>query len=88
MTSGFRAWRTSTLLDIDFKSTTAGGYLFAMEMARRTHAAGLAIAEVPIVFTDRVRGNSKMSGAVIFEELTRVTMWGIRDRWQRLFRRP
>jgi dolichol-phosphate mannosyltransferase len=84
LTSGFRAWRTSALRCIDFQSTKANGYLFAMEMARRTHDAGLKIAEVPITFTDRVRGNSKMSGAVIFEELTHVTLWGIRDRWKRL----
>ena len=49
---------------------------------------GEGIAEVPITFTDRVRGVSKMSGAVIVEELTRVTWWGIRDRVDKLRRRP
>ena len=80
LTSGFRAFRTTTLRDIDFASTNATGYLFQMELARRTVAAGLKIVEVPIIFTDRVRGKSKMSGAVMFEELTHVTAWGVRDR--------
>ena len=83
LTSGFRAWRTSTLQAIDYKTTHASGYLFQMEMAYRVAQQGEAIAEVPITFTDRVRGTSKMSGAVIFEELTRVTWWGIRDRVRR-----
>jgi dolichol-phosphate mannosyltransferase len=83
LTSGFRAWKTSTLQAIDYKTTHASGYLFQMEMAYRVAQHGEAIAEVPITFTDRVRGTSKMSGAVIFEELTRVTWWGIRDRVQR-----
>ena len=58
-----------------------------MEMAYRVAQHGQEIAEVPITFTDRVRGASKMSGAVIFEELTLVTWWGLRDRVRRL-RRP
>jgi dolichol-phosphate mannosyltransferase len=42
-----------------------------------------AIEEIPITFTDRVRGRSKMSGAVMWEELIHVTAWGVRDRWAR-----
>ena len=70
LTSGFRAWKTTTLQRIDYKTTHATGYLFQMEMAYRVAQHGEQIAEVPITFTDRVRGTSKMSGAVIFEELT------------------
>ncbi len=84
LTSGFRAWTTATLQGIDYKTTHASGYLFQMEMAYRVMQHGEVIAEVPITFRDRVRGNSKMSGAVIFEELTKVTWWGIRDRVRRL----
>jgi dolichol-phosphate mannosyltransferase len=83
LTSGYRAWKASTLLGIDYETTHATGYLFQMELAYRVHQHGEGIAEVPITFTDRVRGTSKMSGAVIFEELTRVTWWGIRDRFRR-----
>ncbi|MEY2432428.1 MAG: dolichol-phosphate mannosyltransferase [Acidimicrobiaceae bacterium] len=88
LTSGFRAWRTSTLVGMDYESTHATGYLFQMEMAYRVDCHGEDIREVPIIFTDRVRGASKMSGAVIFEELTKVTWWGVRDRMRRVRRRP
>jgi dolichol-phosphate mannosyltransferase len=84
LTSGFRAWKSATLQGIDYETTHATGYLFQMEMAYRVAQHGEQIGEVPIIFTDRVRGMSKMSGAVIFEELTRVTWWGIRDRVRRL----
>jgi len=87
LTSGFRAWKASTLQNIEYQSTNATGYLFQMEMAYRVARRGEGIAEVPITFTDRVRGTSKMSGAVIVEELTRVTWWGIRDRLGKLRRR-
>src|SRR3954453_11997288 len=84
LTSGFRAWKATTLQDIEYDTTHATGYLFQMEMAYRVVQHGQKVAEVPITFTDRVRGTSKMSGAVIFEELTLVTWWGLRDRWNRL----
>jgi dolichol-phosphate mannosyltransferase len=84
LTSGFRAWKTTTLQRIDYKTTHATGYLFQMEMAYRVAKNGETIVEVPITFLDRVRGTSKMSGTVIFEELSRVTWWGVRDRVHRL----
>ena len=84
LTSGFRAWRATTLQEIDYDTTHATGYLFQMEMAYRVVQHGQKVAEVPITFTDRVRGYSKMSGAVIFEELTLVTWWGLRDRAKRV----
>ena len=78
--SGFRAWRAETSRTIDVLNTTGAGYLFQIEIAYRVMRAGERLAEVPITFTDRVRGLSKMSGAVIVEELTNVTWWGLRDR--------
>ncbi|MEY2406088.1 MAG: dolichol-phosphate mannosyltransferase [Acidimicrobiaceae bacterium] len=88
LTSGYRAWRASTLVDIRYETTHASGYLFQMEMAYRVALAGKDIVEIPITFTDRVRGTSKMNGAVIFEELTKVTWWGIRDRVKRRSGKP
>ena len=52
-------------------------------MTLRVIDAGLSVAEVPITFTDRVAGHSKMSGSIVVEAMLRVTGWGI----QRLFRR-
>jgi dolichol-phosphate mannosyltransferase len=83
-TSGFRAWRATTLQAIDALGTRASGYLFQIELAYRVVQLGEGLAEVPIMFTDRVRGHSKMNGKVILEELTHVTWWGVRDRTRHL----
>jgi dolichol-phosphate mannosyltransferase len=79
-TSGYRAYSTTTLDAIDVFSTRAKGYGFQIETAYRISRHGGVLAEVPISFTDRVRGTSKMSLAVMIEELGLVTWWGIRDR--------
>jgi dolichol-phosphate mannosyltransferase len=79
-TSGFRCYRASTLQGIEFAKTRANGYLFQIELAYRAWLWGGRTAEVPIVFTDRVRGYSKMSLSVMAEEMVMVTWWGVRDR--------
>jgi dolichol-phosphate mannosyltransferase len=86
-TSGYRAYRADTLKAIDFSTTRAKGYGFQIETAYRVHRWGGRIAEVPIVFTDRVRGHSKMTWKIALEELLLVTWWGLRDRAHRLRRR-
>jgi dolichol-phosphate mannosyltransferase len=83
-TSGFRAYRADTLKAVDFASTRAKGYGFQIELAYRLHRWNGTIVETPIVFTDRVRGRSKMSWQIAIEELWLVTQWGMRDRWVRL----
>ena len=84
-TAGFRAYRADALEAIDYASTSADGYAFQVEMAYRVVQVDRRITEVPIVFTDRVRGTSKMSGAIVVEAMWLVTLWGIRDR---VLRRP
>jgi dolichol-phosphate mannosyltransferase len=79
-TSGYRAYRADMLKTVDYDSTRAKGYGFQMELAYRVKRAGGKIVEVPIVFTDRVRGHSKLTMSVAAEELTLVTWWGVRDR--------
>ncbi len=86
-TSGFRAYRASTLEAIDVGATRASGYAFMTELAFRISRRGGRISEVPIVFLDRDRGTSKMSGRIIAESMARVTWWGLRDRVRNL-RRP
>jgi len=85
ITSGFRAYRTDALRAIKPESTTAEGYAFLTELIRRGSAAGLRIEETPIVFRDRTRGKSKMSGRIMTESMWLVTRWGIADRfgWRR-----
>jgi dolichol-phosphate mannosyltransferase len=80
MSAGFRAYRASLLADIDFASTRAKGYGFQLETTYRVANHGAKIVEVPITFTDRVRGYSKMSASVIGEEMLLMTWWGLRDR--------
>jgi dolichol-phosphate mannosyltransferase len=84
-TAGFRAYRAGLLDEISYETTSADGYAFQVEMAYRVRLAGGDIREVPIVFRDRVRGISKMSGRIVVEAMLLVTWWGVRDR---LLRRP
>lgn len=86
-TSGYRAYRADTLKSIDYASTRSKGYGFQIETEYRVHTWGGRITEVPIVFTDRVRGYSKMSWFIFAEELLLVSWWGVRDRTRRWWRR-
>jgi dolichol-phosphate mannosyltransferase len=79
-TSGYRAYRADTLHLLDATHFRSHGYTFQIETAYRVSRAGGSITEVPIAFTDRVRGTSKMSGTIVVEALLRVTSWAIRDR--------
>jgi dolichol-phosphate mannosyltransferase len=79
-TSGFRAYRASALQAVGPAGTTAEGYAFLTELVRRLAKSGATIAEVPILFKDRERGTSKMSGRIIAESMLLVTGWGIKDR--------
>lgn len=84
-TTGFRAVRADLLKRVDYEAVRADGYGFLIEMLYRFEHSGARGAEVPIVFRDRTRGKSKMSGRIVAEALLLVTRWGIRDR---LLRRP
>lgn len=85
-TSGYRAYRSSTMSKVDFHNVKADGYGFQIEMAYRFLAVGGTVTEVPISFVDRSRGTSKMSGRIVVEALLLVTWWGVRDRVLRLRR--
>ena len=83
-TSGLRAYRASLLRQIRFDTSEANGYTFMTELAYRVSSAGATVVEVPITFTDRVRGTSKMSSSIIVESMGRITWWGIARRVRRL----
>ena len=87
-TSGYRAYRADVLHKIDLDSVRADGYGFQIEMAYRVARLGGRVVEVPITFTDRVRGTSKMSSRIIVEALLLVTWWALRDRVLRRDRVP
>jgi len=79
-TAGFRAYRAEVLQQINPGSTGAEGYAFLTELTRRLARSGANIVETPILFKDRERGTSKMSGRIIVESMLLVTRWGITDR--------
>jgi dolichol-phosphate mannosyltransferase len=79
-TAGFRAYSADALSKIDLSQIKADGYGFQIEMAYEVKRNGGRIVEVPISFTDRIRGESKMSGKIVVEALGLVSWWGVRDR--------
>lgn len=86
-TGGYRAFRASTLRTIGLDSVASQGYCFQVDLAWRAHQRGLRVVEVPITFVERTTGTSKMSRAIVFEALWRVTVWGVDDRVTRIRRR-
>lgn len=75
-TGGFAAWRRQTLEAIDLPSIKADGYGFQIIIKYRAWKKGKRIAEVPIIFTERRSGQSKMSRAIVREALWIV--WKLR----------
>jgi len=76
-TAGYRVYSKHALERIDFRTVSANGYGFQIEMTYRARRAGVSIVELPISFTDRELGDSKMSGAIVLEALVLVTRWAV-----------
>jgi dolichol-phosphate mannosyltransferase len=79
-TSGMRAYRAEWLRSAGLASITSEGYGFQVEMAYRAVRRGARVVEIPIVFTERVAGRSKMSRGIVLEALVRIALWALRDR--------
>jgi dolichol-phosphate mannosyltransferase len=79
-TGGYRAYRAATLQDIGLHSVKSQGYCFQIDLTLRAVRAGKKVVEVPITFTERTQGTSKMSRAIVAEALWKVTEWGIAAR--------
>lgn len=71
-TAGFKCYRRKVLETIEFEKIKLIGYGFQIEMKFTTYKFGFKIIEIPIVFTDRKEGTSKMSGGIFSEAL-----WGV-----------
>ncbi|AYA26569.1 dolichol-phosphate mannosyltransferase [Rhodococcus rhodochrous J3] len=84
ITGGYRAYRREVLEKLDLDAIASHGYCFQVDLAWRTLQAGFTVAEVPITFTEREIGESKMNGNIVQEALVRVTVWGLRSRLARL----
>lgn len=74
-TAGFKAFRSDALERIGAVESASNGYCFQVENTWRAVRLGLRVTEVPITFTDRTVGTSKMSGSVVREALARVLVW-------------
>ena len=79
-TGGYRAARADLIDRLPFGDVASQGYCFQVDWAWRAVRAGARVVEVPITFTERALGRSKMSGWIVREALIRVTVWGVRDR--------
>ena len=83
VTAGYRAYRAEVLDEVAHQVVDSRGYCFQIDLTIRTADAGWGIREVPITFTERRAGASKMTGAVVLEAIWRVTVWGIARRLRR-----
>jgi dolichol-phosphate mannosyltransferase len=83
ITAGYRAYRREVLEAIDLDGVDSKGYCFQIDLTRRTLNSGFVVVEVPITFTERELGVSKMSGSNIREALVKVAKWGIEGRTTR-----
>jgi dolichol-phosphate mannosyltransferase len=75
-TGGFKCWRRDALLAVQPERVRSNGYAFQIETTFRAWRRGLTIREVPIIFADRVQGDSKMTRSIGLEALWIV--WWLR----------
>ena len=71
-TGGFKCFRRRALLSLDLDAVQSNGYSFQIELTHNIWRQGMNVAEVPIIFTDRFQGTSKMSTKIIREALWMV----------------
>jgi dolichol-phosphate mannosyltransferase len=75
-TGGFKCFRRKVLQAIDFERVRSNGYAFQIEMSFRAWKKGFRLVEIPIVFTDRIEGQSKMNKRIMREAIWMV--WWLR----------
>lgn len=83
ITGGFNAFRAETLRAIIDRISSVG-YNFQVDLTWQAVQQGFTVAEVPIEFVERERGQSKMSRNIVVEALARTTAWGVRHRARQL----
>ncbi len=74
LTGGYKCIRREVLEAIDLESVRAEGYVFQIEVTYRALLAGFRVREVPIVFSDRTEGSSKMSARIALEAIWHVPL--------------
>ena len=68
-TAGFVCYKRQVLEALDLDNVKFVGYAFQIEMKFKAHLHKFKIVEIPVIFTDRIRGKSKMSGTIISEAI-------------------
>jgi dolichol-phosphate mannosyltransferase len=76
-TAGYRAYRREVLEELPVEAVRSNGYCFQIEMVHKAWQEGFRVTEVPITFTERASGVSKMSRQIVAEALLRVTQWAL-----------
>jgi len=71
-TGGFNCWRRQTLEAIGFEDVFSNGYLFLAELKYKAYGKNFKVIEIPIVFTERNLGRSKLNWHIIWEAI-----WGV-----------
>lgn len=84
MTAGFRAYRAQVLRTLPLDRVASQGYCFQVDLTWRTLEGRFRVVEVPITFTERELGVSKMDGSIMAEAFTKIAAWGARRRWRQL----
>jgi dolichol-phosphate mannosyltransferase len=84
LTGGFKCFRREVLERIDLEHVSSRGYAFQIETTYRAIRADFRVVEVPIIFSERRAGSSKMSGAIVVEALWKVPALRLRTLTGRL----
>jgi dolichol-phosphate mannosyltransferase len=72
-TGGFKCFRRRALESINLDAVRSNGYSFQIELTHKIWQQGMKVVEVPIIFTERFQGCSKMSGSIVREAL--IVVW-------------
>jgi dolichol-phosphate mannosyltransferase len=78
LTAGFKCYRRAVLEAIDLDAISSRGYAFQIETTYRALRAGFRVVEVPIAFSDREHGGSKMSKSIVLEAMWKVPVLRVR----------
>jgi dolichol-phosphate mannosyltransferase len=82
-TGGFKCFRRRVLESLDLDAVRSNGYAFQIEMTFKVWMKGFRVTEIPIIFTDRFAGKSKMSGHIVREALWMVWMLALTHGFRR-----
>ncbi len=82
-TGGYKCFRRRALQAIDLDAVNSNGYSFQIEMTHKLWRQGMKVVEVPIIFTDRFQGRSKMTGHIIREAVMMVVRLWLQNRMRR-----